>query len=256
MKKQTFRTTAQREFASVFAELCYNKHTWQAWADFVEAAAIALHNACDQTSIKHGERETRYCQIMNGYSPKEQAVFPKLFAMLCAALEQNPEQDFLGDMFMRLELGSHWHGQFFTPYNVCWMTAEMQMQDIRTQIQERGWVSIHDCACGAGATLIAARNVIMRQKLDWSSQALFVGQDIDRTAALMCYLQLSLLGCAGYVVIADSLRYPITGSLLRPARAPQQDIWYMPALFLSTAWGYRMLWEQVERMTGTRSQDK
>lgn len=115
MNKQTFRTTAQKDFAGAFAELCYNKHTWQVWADFVEAAAIALHNTCDRTSIKHGEREVRYHQIMNGYSPKEQAVFPKLFAMLCAALEQNPEQDFLGDMFMRLELGSHWHGQFFTP---------------------------------------------------------------------------------------------------------------------------------------------
>lgn len=124
--------------------------------------------------------------------------------------------------------------------------AEIQMGDAQERIQTRGWVSINDCACGAGALLIAARNVMMRAGQDWSSQALFVAQDIDRTAALMCYLQLSLLGCAGYVVIADSLRYPITGSLLRPTPVPEQDIWYTPTLYLSPVWGYRMLWERIE----------
>ena len=73
-----------------------------------------------------------------------------------------------------------------------------------------------------------------------------LAQDIDRTAALMCYLQLSLLGCAGYVVIADSLRYPITGSLLLPTPVPEQDIWYTPTLYLSPVWRYRMLWERIE----------
>ena len=107
-------------------------------------------------------------------------------------------------------------------------------------------MSINDCACGAGALLIAARNVMMRAGQDWSSGAMFVAQDIDRPAGLMCYLQLSLLGCAGYVVIADSLRYPIIGSLIRPTPVPEQDIWYTPTLYLSPVWGYRMLWEKIE----------
>ena len=82
-----------------------------------------------------------------------------------------------------------------------------------------------------------------------------LAQDIDRTAALMCYLQLSLLGCAGYVVIADSLRYPITGSLLRPTPAPEQDIWYTPTLYLSSVWGYRMLWEKIESVQRCATSD-
>lgn len=246
VKKQIFRATDQKEFIGLFDGLCMRRHAWQAWGDFVEASAIAVSNSCDKTGLKRNEREERYRQIMAGYEPAEQEIFPQLFGTLTEALEQNPDQDFLGDMFMRLELGSHWHGQFFTPYNLCHAIAEIQMGDVKERIQTRGWVGINDCACGAGALLIAARNVMMRAGLDWSSGALFVAQDIDRTAALMCYLQLSLLGCAGYVVIADSLRYPITGSLLRPTPAPEQDIWYTPTLYLSPVWGYRMLWERIE----------
>lgn len=246
MKKQIFRTADQKEFIGLFDGLCMRRHAWQAWGDFVEACAIAVSNSCDKVSPDRGKREERYRQIMDGYEPKEQEIFPRLFGALTEALEQNPDQDFLGDMFMRLELGSHWHGQFFTPYNLCRAIAEIQMGDAQERIQTRGWVSINDCACGAGALLIAARNVMMRARLDWSSGALFVAQDIDRTAALMCYLQLSLLGCAGYVVIADSLRYPVTGSLIRPTSAPEQDIWYTPTLYLSPVWGYRMLWEKIE----------
>ena len=255
MKKQIFRTADQKEFVGLFEGLCMRRHAWQAWGDFVEASAIAVSNSCDKDGPDRDKREERYRQIMAGYEPKEQAIIPQLFGALTEALEQNPDQDFLGDMFMRLELGSHWHGQFFTPYNLCRAIAEIQMGDVEERIQTRGWVSINDCACGAGALLIAARNVMMRAGQDWSSGALFVAQDIDRTAALMCYLQLSLLGCAGYVVIADSLRYPITGSLLRPTPAPEQDIWYTPTLYLSPVWGYRMLWERIESVQRCATSD-
>lgn len=255
VKKQIFRATDQKEFIGLFDGLCMRRHAWQAWGDFVEASAIAVSNSCDKTGPKRNEREERYRQIMAGYEPAEQEIFPQLFGALTEALEQNPDQDFLGDMFMRLELGSHWHGQFFTPYNLCRAIAEIQMGDAKERIQTRGWVSINDCACGAGALLIAARNVMMRAGQDWSSQALFVAQDIDRTAALMCYLQLSLLGCAGYVVIADSLRYPVTGSQLRPTPAPEQDIWYTPTLYLSPVWGYRMLWERIESVQRCATSD-
>ena len=255
MKKQIFRTADQKEFIGLFDGLCMRRHAWQAWGDFVEACAIAVSNSCDKASPDGNKREDRYRQIMAGYEPAEQEIFPQLFGALTEALEQNPDQDFLGDMFMRLELGSHWHWQFFTPYSLCRAIAEIQMGDAQERIQTRGWVSINDCACGAGALLIAARNVMMRAGLDWSSGALFVAQDIDRTAALMCYLQLSLLGCAGYVVIADSLRYPVTGSLLRPTPAPEQDIWYTPALYLSPVWGYRMLWERIESVQQCATSD-
>ena len=109
------------------------------------------------------------------------------------ALDDEPDQDFLGEMFMGLNLGNHWKGQFFTPYNICRMMSEITVTDLEARIEKNGWVGIHDPCCGAGALLIAARNTMVRNKLG-PAVALYVAQDIDRTAALMCYLQLSLFG--------------------------------------------------------------
>jgi len=54
----------------------------------------------------------------------------------------------------------------------------------------------------------------------------------------MCYIQCSFMGCAGYVVIGDTLTDPATAYDSRgllPA-GPQNRIWYMP--FLSTDMWY------------------
>ena len=241
--KQTFKTQAQKEFAKTFDGLCARTSSWRVWSDFINLSAIAISNRLDMQE----EREKQYHQIINQYDADEQAIFPALFDKLVCALDENPEQDFLGDMFMRLELGSHWHGQFFTPYNICTMMSKFSSKSMTDQINENGWCKINDCACGAGATLIAARNEMRRLGIDWTNKALFVGQDIDQTAALMCYVQLSLLGCAGYVVIADSLRHPVCGGRIVPYSTEEQDVWFMPALYASDVWRCRILWENITR---------
>ena len=38
-----------------------------------------------------------------------------MLAEVVADLEHNPDQDFLGELFMALDLGNEWAGQFFTP---------------------------------------------------------------------------------------------------------------------------------------------
>lgn len=245
-----FRRKSQAEFARKFTELCSTKSSWEVWADFVAMSALAIANACDKQGETHDAREREYLSIIKRYAKKEQQIFPELLAMLVNALGEDPEQDFLGEMFMALELGSHWKGQFFTPYSVCQLMASMTIQDRENQIQERGWTGIHDLCCGAGALLIAARNEMVKHGLG-PTQALYVAQDIDRTAALMCYLQLSLLGCAGYVVVGDSLIQPSVspgGSPLLIAPAEGQEVWLMPA-FYDMTWVYRVQFEKIKLLT-------
>jgi len=242
-----FRKEAQSRFSNLFTGLCQRKSSWEVWADFVSMAAISISNAFDREGKPHDDREKQYLRTIKGYNQAEQEVFPKLFALLVEALEDEPDQDFLGKMFMGLNLGNHWKGQFFTPYNICRMIAEMQIDGIEERVQRQGWVSVNDPCCGAGAMLIAARNAMVRRKLG-PADALYVAQDIDRTAALMCYLQLSLLGCAGYVVVGDSLLHPTVGPgetplLLSPT--PEQEVWLMPALY-GEVWAARIQWERVK----------
>ena len=230
----------QMEFQKVFSQLCNTKSSWQAWSDFVEMTAIAISNRFEIRERVKQEREARYMSIIGQYSKSEQQIFPELVAILVQALERNSEQDFLGEMFMALELGIHWKGQFFTPYSLCKAMAAINVQDAKDKIGEKGYVSVHDPACGAGATLIAARNTLELAGIG-GTQAFFVGQDIDRTAAMMCYIQLSLLGCAGYVVIADTLIHPVTGPMLWPNLTEHQDAWFMPLNFTDPVWALRWM---------------
>lgn len=239
------------EFAKRFADLCGTKSDWMAWSDFVLLSALSISNAMDREGETHEDREREYLETIRKYTKTEQQVFPELFAMLVEALEANPEQDFLGEIFMALKLNSHWKKQFFTPYSVCRMIAAMTIGDKKSEIKERGWVSICDCCCGAGALLIGARNELLRKHFS-PTNTLFVAQDIDRTAALMCYLQLSLLGCAGYVIVGNSLTNPMagpTGSPLLITPSEGQEVWLMPALY-DKAWAYRIQLEKLKLLMG------
>lgn len=244
-KTVRFLKDSQVEFSKLFSELCRMKSSWEAWADFVAMSALTISNALDREGATHDEREQEYIRTIKRYSKVEQEIFPKLFAVMVEALEHNPDQDFLGEMFMGLNLGNHWRGQFFTPYNVCRMMSEITITDLEDRIEKKGWVGIHDPCCGAGALLIAARNTMVRQKRGFR-EALYVAQDVDRTAALMCYIQLSLLGCAGYVVVGNSLTNPLAGaSPLLISPSPEHEIWLMPALY-DEVWCARIQWERVK----------
>lgn len=93
--------------------MCQTKSSWEVWADFVAMTALTIANAFDREGPTHDEREEEYIRTIKRYSKAEQEGFPKLFALTVEALEVEPDQDFLGEMFMGLDLGNHWKGQFF-----------------------------------------------------------------------------------------------------------------------------------------------
>ena len=236
----------EKEFSERLALLCSSKSSWQVWTDFIECSAIAISNAVDHEQRK--AREERYMSIMANYTSEESRVFGEMLAIVIKAMDEKPEQDFLGELFMVLGLGSHWKGQFFTPYHVCEMMAKIQINGTGIKDTEEDWIAINDPACGAGALLVAARNEFRKNGIG-SSRVLFVGQDIDRVAAMMCYIQLSLLGCAGYVVIADTLLHPLSGSPLTPIRDDVHDIWFTP-VFFEDIWMFRRMRKMRERNDG------
>lgn len=90
--------------------------------------ACALSNPLDKSHFN--EREKRYLKIIKKYDKREQQLFPDLAAHTVMALEENPEQDFLGDIYMKLNLGSQTRGQFFTPYSISRLMAEMTVDDV------------------------------------------------------------------------------------------------------------------------------
>lgn len=232
-------------FMDSFKKLCTHRSAWQVWADFVTVTAISISNVLESDAdiFKAREREAKDCGERLG----DNETLTKLFNIIVSALESNPRQDFLGSLYMHLELGSHWKGQFFTPYHICELMAGLGANDRIEELKNGHWISVNDCACGAGATLLAMANKLREADINYQERVLFVAQDIDRITGMMCYIQLSLLGCPGYVVIADSLCNPLTGrSPLMPALRPGQEIWCTP-MFYTDTWHYRRL---IKRITG------
>ena len=223
-KKSEKALDSQKEFLNVFKQFSSRHRSWDIWRDFITMFACSLSNPTDKEH--YDEREALYLRTIKKYNKKEQELFPELAAHTVMALEKNPEQDFLGSIFMSLNLGNEHNGQFFTPYHVCELMAEVTMEDVVQKVKKDGYISIHDPCCGAGATLIAgihaARKRLEKEKLNYQNHILVVAQDIDMIVALMCYIQLSLLGVAGYVKIGNPLTEPITNMNSR------ENCWFTP----------------------------
>ena len=256
MAKAAAKVSAdQKPFCKRLLSLAGRHSVWEVWSDFITAFALAISNAVDKA--RFDEREAAYLRIMKKYDAQQREVFPALVADVVDALERNPEQDFLGSMYMELELGNDHTGQFFTPYDVCRAMACLTVQGVTERIFSEGWVSLNDCACGAGATLIAACHEIGRRLSvlgqNWQNHVLVTAQDVDASVGKMCYIQLSLIGAAGYVKIGDSLANPMT------EKDDPKNYWYTP-MYFSDVWQYRRLYQRVDRLMregmATRGQDE
>lgn len=236
------RDPHQKEIVKLFSAFDGSKNRRQIFDDFLWMTAIAISNSVDLAHRE--EREDRYMDIVKQYKPKDMEIFSRMVAEITAGMEANPDQDFLGEMYMALEFGSSSAGQFFTPYSVCRAMAGIvsDFDRLKAEIAERGFVSVCDPACGAGALLVAFANECMRQKINFQRQVLFVAQDLDHTVACMCYIALSLMGCPGYVVVGDTLTHPSTSRDRRGLLPVDHgNVWYTPMFMTSEDWTFRKL---------------
>ena len=236
IKYSDYLQDSEKEFLRLFDTLTYSRSAWQVWEDLMTVMACSISNAVDRIPKHYETREKEYENCIKRLGSVEIAA--QMLGIIVMALEKNPEQDFLGTLYMNLNLASHWHGQFFTPYNICQVMAKIIIGDCEEKIKEKGWISIGDPCVGGGAMLIAAANMMKHQEINYQQQVVFVGQDIDRIVAMMAYIQLSLLGCPGYIVVGDSLIHPFTGSALFPQEREGQEVWITP-MFITDIWTIR-----------------
>ncbi|KWV59171.1 hypothetical protein AS026_29150 [Rhizobium altiplani] len=104
-------------------ETCRYKHDlYSVFSDWCECAAISMSNAVD--FVQFETRETRYLEIIRKYDHSTVETFARIMGEVTMALEDTP-QDILGATFHALELHNKARGQFFTPYPICRMMAQM-----------------------------------------------------------------------------------------------------------------------------------
>jgi type I restriction-modification system DNA methylase subunit len=195
-----------KEYVNTIEKMCGRYSAWQIWNDFISISAIALVNVCDLEQAP--EREKTYLQIVAKYDKKELEIFCKLMAKLVADLEKCADQDILGEVYQALSMNSKVNAQYFTPYNISKMMAQMisEPKDFKDEPQ-----IVNEPACGSGVNLIALANVMKEKGINYQRNVYFVAQDIDPLVAKMCYIQMSLLGMPGIVIVGDTLASPMKG---------------------------------------------
>ena len=204
----------KKDFKKIFDELSQKYARFSIWEAFVVMLACSLSNRV--TYPYFNDREELYKKYKDKFLQQEVDKFSHLAAITILALTENPNQDFLGELYMELGLGNKKSGQFFTPYNVCQLTAEITMFESKTlesEIKEKGYITINDPCCGGGALLIAGANVVKERlknsKYDVNKSVVLFAQDIDFLCALMCYIQLSILGMPAIIKVGNSLSSPM-----------------------------------------------
>ena len=226
----------KKEFLNIFKELTRSRNTWEVWKDFVDMASYSISNSTEYREDIREIRELMYGGISKKYGEEDFDRLCRLFATTVLALDENPAQDFLGEIFMYdLNLGGN-KGQFFTPWHVAELMAEINTSDnIESEIYEKGYISVNDPACGSGVLLMAFANSLKKKNIEYQQNVIFIAQDIDAVVAEMCYIQLTLIGCMGYVVIGNSLTNPITGDIFFPKYDPPENLLYTPLWWVNGA---------------------
>jgi type I restriction-modification system DNA methylase subunit len=175
-------------------------------------AAISMHNAIR----KDPAQEAEYIQIVKRYDADQVSEICALFGKLVLLLDSEP-QDVLGQLYiMALELGNTQAGQFFTPHEISELMARITYGD-ELQNLTKPFITLSEPACGAGGMVLAFVKVMLSHGHDPAKRLWVQCHDIDRTAALTCYLQLSLWHVPAVVIVGNTLAMEVREAFYTPA---------------------------------------
>ncbi len=207
-------TDYRNEFIKEFNSLRPFFSPWNLWCDFTSVFANAI-----RLPFYYKEASEVIKQVSEKYGDKFK-VLDRMSSLVTDALEHKI-QDFLGSVFMELDLGNKFNGQFFTPYHVAQLLAKFNNIIDHPQIKKSfGLVKASDCCIGGGALMLALMDELKFAKINFQEHIFFEGVDVDINCCNMAYIQMSLIGAAGEIVHGNSLTLKF------------QQHWFTPMYFL------------------------
>lgn len=238
--------TKTETFAQVLKRFEYRYDTRTVFNDFLTMTLCAFsQNPATGKSFD----EDLYLETIGKYKNDDlRFEFPKLLARLTIEMEERIGSgigtDVLGD-FYEQNLSRKGSGQFFTPWPICMMMAQMTAETLETNSNHRP-LRILDPACGSGRMLLAG------SKVNGPTQE-YYGVDIDETCVKMTAVNLFLNGlfhsevmCAD-ALARDDFRFSYRTSFLpfgifRIENKEQSKLWHI----LQNSWPERKVKEKME----------
>ncbi len=194
------------------------------FSDFCILSMASLHNqiysigkmpipSCYKAT--HDKLEAEYLEVINKYKRDDEAtyretisMFAKILAELNISMKENPF-DYLGAIYMEINMNSKYKGQYFTPSHICDMMAEMTIEnkeDFDKIVKEKGYFAMADPCCGSGSLVIRTLRVLKNRGIENLDAKLYIQlQDIDLTCVRMAYINMCLLETSSRVIWGNSL---------------------------------------------------
>ena len=203
-------TDYKKEFMDCLQSIEYGRNNYDIFQDFLTLTSLSFHNVI----AKDEKVEKEYLKVISKY--KNNKKFPELLAITTSALDEKM-QDFLGDIFTSAGFGNVHSGQFFTPYHLSKMMADVTLGDsIKSQIDETGYFTLSEPCCGAGGMIIALAEIMLEKGYNPQKQMKFQGIDIDLKCCQMAYIQTSLLGLRGEILHGNTITLEIWKRFITP----------------------------------------
>ncbi len=210
----------KKDIIAVIKSIAGKYSEYEVFSDWIKCSAIAIDNQC---SLFHDkvwqDRESAYIDTMKKYSEDERIKFVQMLAMLTETFEDYMS-DVLGEIYMEAKMGSKSTGQFFTPFHLSELVAELG----NIEPDEDGKYRVNEPSTGGGGMIIAYAKVLNNRGINYQQHMDVIAQDLDWKGVYMTYLQCSLLGIPAIVVQGNTLLepyrkgYPKERVLITPAK--------------------------------------
>lgn len=239
MGKHTCVPESCKELIKALQSISYTRSIYEVFQDWLCVSSIAISNAVDFRDWK--QREEVYLQTISGYTKAELEKLSEALALLVLALQREQSvhgpTDILGQVFHALELHSKYKGQFFTPPHVCELMGSITLagENPENIIAKKGYITVCEPCIGSGGIVLGAAKAMADRHLNYQTQLLVTGIDIDIKCVQMSYLQLSLLGIPAVVIHGNSLTNETWSR------------WYTPTYILG-GWSQKVREEQLEEI--------
>ena len=178
--------------------------------DVFELSAIVLSNQFDYREPYWSNREKRYKDLIKKYDEDEFKQLQEIFSDLYILLSQMAEpdgvfDDYLGRLYMFSGTSSKRAGQFFTPYNVSKLCAEMTIRE--KDIANQQIITLNEPTCGSGGMVLAGVEALRNKGVNYADRLLVVCSDVDKRCVYMTYLQLALSGVPAIILHQNTFWY-------------------------------------------------
>lgn len=197
----------KKEISKNILSLSGSKSPYDIFYDWIALMALSLANApCMIRNRVYLEREKQYKDIVSKYTNEEFKKICYMFYLLTEAFEDKMT-DWLGEIYMESRCVNKNTGQFFTPFNVSRMSADLAIPD---DYDGSYPIYINEPSTGGGGMIIAAAKTLKEKNINYQKCMRVIAQDLDWKGVYMTFTQLSLLGIDAIVVQGDTLLDPYT----------------------------------------------